>query len=156
MKVRMMRREYAAGVAAAKAAKMTFARWAANVTRRYLKQEAEGAVMASGELSRKESVSVYVGCKDVPGEIVRRAVAAAVVQQEDILWNYRWRKDVLDLVIYVRGFEGEKIGYDEAEKFMDERLEARKRELKNARIRKCGNGDRAVARKNRREIKEAQ
>ena len=129
MKVRMMRREYAAGMAAAKAAKMTFARWAAVKTRQFLKQEIEGAVIGSGELSRKESVSVYVACKDVPGEIVRRAVASAVVQQEEVLWNYRWRKDVLDSVIYVRAFDGEKIGYDEAERIMDERLEERKREL---------------------------
>jgi len=130
----MMTREYAAGVAAAKAAKLTFARWAALMTQRYMKsmleaEEIKGGCHGTPVLTRKESVSVYVGCGDVPGEIVRRAVAAALVQQEQIFWNYEWSRDVLDSVIYARGFFGEKIGYEEAEKIMDKRLEERKREL---------------------------
>ena len=86
---------------------------------------------------------MYVGCKGVSGAVVRMAVADAVVQEEDVLWRYRWRKDVLDSVIYAQGFFGNVIGYDEAEKIMDGRLEERKHELAwkcaNARMRKCGN-----------------
>jgi hypothetical protein len=134
MKVRMSRREYAAGMQAAKAAGMTFARWTKVMTERYLKRKMEAEEIAGKRnglpvLTRKDSVSVYAGCDGVNGEIVRRAVAEAVIAQEEIFWNYRWRKDVLDSVIYARGFFGEKIGYEEAEKIMDERLEERKKEL---------------------------
>ena len=128
-KVRMTRREYAAGMVKAKALGMTFAKWSGIITERYLKRCVEGEAMEAGKLSRKDSVSVYVGCKGVSGAVVRMAVADAVVQEEDVLWRYRWRKDVLDNVIYAQGFFGNVIGYDEAEKIMDSRLEERKIEL---------------------------
>jgi hypothetical protein len=133
-KVRMAGREYAAGMAAAKAANMTFAKWAAIMTDRYLKRQVEAEAIEGGHhglpaLTRADSKSVYVGCSGVPGHIVRRAVAEAVVQEEQVLWNYRYRRDVLDAVIFVKRWEGESIGYEEAEKIMDERLEQRKREL---------------------------
>lgn len=144
MKARMTKREYAAGMVKAKALGMTFAKWSGIITDRYMKRMVEAEAIEAGKLTRKDSVSVYVGCKGVSGSVVRRAVADAVVQEEDVLWRYRWRKDVLDSVIYAQGFFGNVIGYEEAEKIMDGRLEERKQELAgkcvNARIRKCGNG----------------
>ncbi len=138
MKVRMTRAEYAAGMRAAKGAGMTFAKWASMMTIRHLKRKVEGEVMEAGRLSRENSVSVYVGCKGVSPGVVRRAVAEAVVVDDSLIdWGYKWRKDVLDAVIYVQAFEGNVMDYAAAEKFMDGKLEQRKRELGSSKVRKC-------------------
>ena len=130
MKVRMTKAEYAAGMRAAKGAGMTFAKWADMMTIRHLKRKVEGEVMEAGRLSRENSVSVYVGCKGVSPKVVRRAVAEAVVVDDSLIgWDYRYRKDVLDAVIYVQAFEGNVMDYAAAEKFMDGKLEQRKNEL---------------------------
>jgi hypothetical protein len=149
MKVRMTKAERAAGMMAAKTAGMTFAKWANMMTLRHLKRKVEGEVMEAGKLSRENSVSVYVGCKGVSPAIVRRAVAEAIAVDDSLLdWGYHWRKDTLDAVIYVQGALGNVMDYKQAQAFMDGRLEERKQELSD--------GDRAVARGNKRVAKGAQ
>lgn len=130
MKVRMTKGEYAAGMRAAKGAGMTFAKWASMMTVRHLKRKVEGEVIEAGRLSRQNSVSVYVGCKGISAQVVRRAVAEAVVVDDSLLdWGYHWRKDTLDAVIYVQGALGNVMDYKQAQAFMDQRLEERKKEL---------------------------
>ena len=138
MKVRMTRAEYAAGMRAAKGAGMTFAKWADMMTVRHLKRKVEGEVMEAGRLSRENSVSVYVGCKGVRPAIVRRAVAEAVVVDDSLIdWGYHWRKDTLDAVVFVQGAMGIVMDYKQAQAYMDQRLEERKKELGSSKVRKC-------------------
>jgi len=136
MKVRMTKGEYAAGMRAAKGAGMTFAKWADMMTLRHLKRKVEGEMMEAGKLSRENSVSVYVGCKGISPQVVRRAVAEAVAVDGSMIdWDYHWRKDTLDAVIYVQAAEGVSMDYKQAQAFMDKRLEERKRELGNGKPR---------------------
>jgi hypothetical protein len=57
-------------------------------------------------------------------------VAEAVAVDGSMLeWDYHWRKDTLDAVIFVQAADGVAMDYKQAQAFMDRRLEERKKEL---------------------------
>jgi|GEM_PF-5275574 len=128
MKIRLDKKMYGQAQRLADSKGMTFSRWVV----RMMNDDDPSAKYDLPKLTRDNSVSVFFNDGKLPvnPEWVRIVIARAVAKDNKTSWPYRYDRSSLEAVIQLETILGRSCSYENAQAYIDRRIEERKEEIR--------------------------
>jgi len=134
MKIRLDETMYRKAQRIADSRMIPFARWASfEALSKYDSTDKPSTPI--GKVTRANSVSVAIhllnaGNYTINKHRVRECIAMAIEREEKTVWPYRYDRSSLEAVIQLETFLGRTCSYENAQAYIDKRIEERKEEIR--------------------------